>query len=295
MTPRRKTGLRIGAYSLLILSLLAGASCGEKEAKDPAGAGTEGDGSLQADPLLADARAVGSLTMELRWADASRQSQRVELFRDGRQVWARSGHRFAIESRVNEQASTRPVGQGVDDITGDGVPDLVIREFTGQPGRFVFIVVGLGPEVREIATIEARHEGAFIDVNGDGRHEFVGTDWTFDGWKAPASSSPAPRVVLTFEGGAYVLAPSLMQRPEPTPEQIEQLIIGVLRSNEWQGGNPPPALWGTALDMMFSGHPELGWSFLELAWPEGQAGYERFLGEFRAQLLKSPYAAALGL
>ena len=282
------------------LLLLAGlsaalglASCGKKSADANQPAKTETP--TQGDPLLADARGIGDYTVELRWADASKQAQRIELFKAGKQVWSRSGHRFAFDSRVNEQAATKPVGQGTDDITGDGTPDLVVREFTGQPGQFRFVVVSLGAEVKEVATIEARHLGQFEDLNRDGTFEFVGADATFDGWKSPAASSPAPRIVLKFADGKYVLAPELMARPEPSPEQIEQLIIGVIRSNEWRGGNPPPALWGTALDLMFSGHPELGWQFLELAWPENQEGYERFLGEFRQQLLKSPYAAALGL
>lgn len=279
---------------LLLLTLVALAACGEQGAKDTKAEPSAPD-APSGDTLLADERAFGKFAVQVRWSDGGKESQRIEISRDGRMLWSRAGHRFAFDSRVNEQAAAKVWGQG-SDATGDNEPELIIREWTGGSGCcFTFIVVTLADPVIEVGTIDAGASGRFEDLDGDGVPEFVGQDWTFRGWHTTGPDSPAPRIVLRLGDDGFELAPELMERPAPTPEQRERLVMDVLTSADWGPGNPPPLLWGTALDLMYAGHPDLGWNFLDWAWPEDRPGREEFIAEFRSQLTRSPYAADLGL
>ncbi len=52
-------------------------------------------------------------------------------------------------------------------------------------------------------------------------------------------------------------------------------------------------LWATMLDLIYSGHAKEAYQFLDQAWPPSRAGKETFVSEFRAQLARSPYQAAI--
>jgi hypothetical protein len=43
------------------------------------------------------------------------------------------------------------------------------------------------------------------------------------------------------------------------------------------------------LDLIYGGHPEMAWKFLDVAWPPKVHGKERFARDFRNQLAKSKY------
>lgn len=68
-----------------------------------------------------------------------------------------------------------------DDITGDGIPNLVIRErpFGGNNVPFVVRVLSINQDsVTEYEAIEGGGEVFyFVDFNDDGVLEFVNTDW----------------------------------------------------------------------------------------------------------------------
>lgn len=278
--------------------LLAVSGCGKS---DPAKAkGSESKGETQgqtppADPLVADERAFGKYTVQVRWADGGKSAQRIEVRSAGTLLWSLAGRRFTIDSSVNAPAGAPVFGQCTD-VTGDGQPDLIVREWSGGGSCcFAFHVVSLSEPAALIATLDARYDGQFDDLDGDQVPEFITRDWAFEGWRASPAASPAPRVVLKLTDGAYELAPELMSRPAPGAQERERQIVEVLTSNLWNGTSPPPSLWGTALDLMYAGNLEAGWDFIDLAWPEDLAGKDEFLREFRVQLLKSPYAEALGL
>lgn len=43
------------------------------------------------------------------------------------------------------------------------------------------------------------------------------------------------------------------------------------------------------LNLIYSGNMAQAWKLLDLAWPEGMSGKEKFLEEFKAQLATSPF------
>ena len=55
----------------------------------------------------------------------------------------------------------------------------------------------------------------------------------------------------------------------------------------------PTVLWRIMLDLIYAGHADTAWTFLDQAWPKEITGKERFLSDFRSQLFTSPYLSGL--
>jgi hypothetical protein len=176
------------------------------------------------------------------------------------------------------------------DITGRGKPNLILSEWSGGAHCcFSFHVLELGDHPREIAVVRAEDSdyAHFEDVNHDGIYEFVGWDFTFAYWRAGFLQSPAPRIVLRFNGTSYELAPDLMRQTPPPAEQLTRTGAEV-RNGEWEEGSPPPLLWGTMLDLIYTGHSDLAWKFLDAAWIPKQTGKTKFPTTFVANRLRAP-------
>jgi len=265
----------------------------ESESQGSAGAGAETLGTPE--PAGIDSDLAGPLEINgyvaRVVADEGQGAQRVEVRRRGRVVWSRQGYRFAFASGSESRGSFE---QGAD-ATGDGGPNLIIREWTGEGDCcYSFIVLGLGESLDEIATISVgRAGGAMRDLDGDGSPEFDGYDWTFAGWKTSQADSPGPRIVLSYRDGAYLLAPELMEEPPPDDAELEAMISRVLKSSSWDEGAPPAEYWGGALELIYTGNPELASSFLRWAWAPDVKGREAFIAEFRDRLGQSPYYPSL--
>jgi hypothetical protein len=41
------------------------------------------------------------------------------------------------------------------------------------------------------------------------------------------------------------------------------------------------------LDLLYTGHEDLAWKYLDLVWPVNKVGKERFLSDFKARLAES--------
>jgi len=46
----------------------------------------------------------------------------------------------------------------------------------------------------------------------------------------------------------------------------------------------PSSVWSYMLDLMFTGHPDEAYDFLNQVWPEGKAGKSNFIHDFEKQL-----------
>ena len=46
----------------------------------------------------------------------------------------------------------------------------------------------------------------------------------------------------------------------------------------------PSSVWSYMLDLMFAGHPDEAYDFLNQVWPEGKAGKSNFIHDFERQL-----------
>ena len=57
----------------------------------------------------------------------------------------------------------------------------------------------------------------------------------------------------------------------------------------WPAANVSSELWGTMLNLIYTGHGRRAWQFLEEAWPQNIHGKQVFRKEFSEHLKKSPY------
>ena len=103
--------------------------------------------------------------------------------------------------------------------------------------------------------------------------------------------SPAPRIILRFNGTDYELAPDFMRQAPPSEKELNKTEAEV-RNGDWTDGYPPPLLWGTMLDLIYTGHSDLAWKFVDAAWVP-KTGKDKFREDFCGRLATSPYFSKL--
>jgi hypothetical protein len=213
-----------------------------------------------------------------------------------RQQATENGERFAIGTLYKDDPDANLVVMGRD-ITGDGQPDLVVSEWTGGANCcLTFHVFEIGTQFRKIADIDAEFgdQGPhFVHLDKGSDLQIQIYDWTFANWHSDFADSPAPRVILRYKDRAYRIAPDLMRTPQAKDlaaklEKIREEAKSS-RDSSWPEADISPELWGTMLDLIYTGHWSRAWQFLEEAWPQKVAGKEAFKRDFTEQLKKSPY------
>lgn len=207
------------------------------------------------------------------------------VIRDFELVWSQSGYMLAFGA---------PPGQDIapgTDITGSGVSELLVSEFTGGAHCCTtYHVLALEPFVRVLATIDTQDSGArFEDLDGRPGLEAITADTTFAYWNTYYAASPKPRVVLAWNGSAYVADPALMAAPAPAADALRAEAAAVAASDQWADDQMDPDLWRTMLDLIYSGHADLAWSFLDEGWPADRDGRDDFRTALLCQLATSPY------
>lgn len=179
-----------------------------------------------------------------------------------------------------------------DDITGDGIPNLVVMESSGGNSfAFSCTVFSLGEKFR---LIQGLPRGDFVDINQDGKLECIAYQQGFTFWHACHALSPAPKLIYEYVNDKYLLAPALMYQPLPDKEEINRTIEDLKRScveveekkwddaDGWNYGNVCifSPVWSYMLDLMFAGHPHEAYDFLNEVWPKGEKGKYNFLYDF---------------
>lgn len=182
-----------------------------------------------------------------------------------------------------------------DDITGNGIPNLLIMESSG--GNFFPISCYVFSIGEQFELIKILPHGHFKDVNQDGRLEYITYEMHFSFWHACHADSPAPEIVYKYCDKDYLLAPDLMYKPLPSREEMCQVITQTkkdiivcekegYRTNCWyyQGTYIPPSVWDFMLGLIFTGHPDEAYDFLDEVWPEDKTGKSNFIDDFNTQL-----------
>jgi hypothetical protein len=216
----------------------------------------------------------------------------VEVRKGGRLVYGNRGALFHLPDSEwgwwdRRQRGVTP-GR---DVTGNGEPNLVIYEWSGKMREPVVVhVFEAGTRFRRLAELKG-YDPRFEDVTGDGIPELVLIDglFRFD----PIYGSPSARVILRWSGSGYRVAGDLMKRPEPEPEEWQELVGRYRASDEWGGSGGsddlPQRMFGEALRWMYGGQEEWGWRLLREGWTPGRAVDESLFERFRAQRDGSRY------
>ena len=191
------------------------------------------------------------------------------------------------------------------DINGDGIHNIIVEYYSGGAHCCLqYVVVSLGKRLKLAAILNGEHSDLeFKDLDGDGKYEVIGRDWTFAHWHSSFSSSPAPEIILRWEDGRYRLAERLMKK-----EYDRNLFLSTVeyfkdnaavpehehsQSLYWQ-----PEWWAAMLELIYTGNGDLAWKLCDLFWPVSEdpsikknwlADKKKFLAEFKKQLKMSPY------
>lgn len=224
---------------------------------------------------LEEEHTVGRYTLQVI-ADTVAREKVVDVRMDGRRV-------YAVRAMV---VRLERVGT---DITGDGVPEAVVQAYTGGLHCCSHaIILSLGDSVTDLGMIDgADGEIEFDDADGDGLPEARIGDWRFAYWRDyPFALTEAPTVILKFRDGAFRPACDLM-RDDPPDERTLRARAREL-SRGWVGGDPPPDLWGYAVELVYGGNAEAAWRFLDLAWPDRIEGKAEFVADLKDRLNGSP-------
>jgi len=219
--------------------------------------------------------AVGRYRLQVI-ADTVQREKVVDVRKDGHRVYAVRAASVRLE-RIGE------------DITGDGVPDVVIEAYTGGLHCCTqAIILGLGDSLSDLGTIDgADGEIEFENVDGDSLPEARVSDWRFAYWREyPFVETVAPTVILKFRDGAFRPACDLMHDDPPSDRTLRQRAQELSRG--WVAGDPPPDLYGYAVDLVYAGNADRAWRFLDLAWPSLVPGKDDFVRDLKDRLNGSP-------
>jgi predicted secreted protein len=184
------------------------------------------------------------------------------------------------------------------DKTGDGNPDVEVGYFSGGAHCcFVTFFFELGASVKVLPSFSTHNAELFaIGRNPKGGLRFETFDDTFAYWLTDYADSPMPRVVLEFQKG--VLRPNfdLMKKPAPSLAKLKEMARAKrtkISLKPYRGvkgsGIDEEVFWDVMLDLIYTGHEELAWQYLDLVWPAQKKGKELFIKDFKHTLSESPF------
>jgi hypothetical protein len=180
------------------------------------------------------------------------------------------------------------------DVTGRGLPDMIVSSFTGGAHCCTaHLVFELEPAFKLLATLDDAHDDLahFARIGADRRYYYLTADWTFAYWPSCFACSPSAAVILRFvedaNGGGFHLALDKMQAPAPTPAAWDKEIRAA-RSAASAGrlDDIGAALWGPVLNLIYQGHSDLAWKLVDEAGPKAQQKPMPALADF-CRLLKT--------
>jgi hypothetical protein len=228
-----------------------------------------------------------------------------EITKNGKRVYCERGIRFSIKGSTREGVALPKPGI---DINSDGIPELVVENWSGGAHCcFTYSVFSIGKRFKKIAKIEGMNTGIiFRDIDGDGNYEVILSDWSFAYWETSFAFSPAPKVILRWENGKYVVATDLMRKAPREPKELEKYTreVAEIFTKAEDGtlyGFWGPKLWGYMLDLIYEGNMDQARTLLDMAWPvgripggqlskTGEFAKEAFFGHFMEHLLRGRYA-----
>ena len=255
----------------------------------------------QADPVgvIQDVKFCGAYTIrtyrDYRDHLGDAPSGSVEILHRDKRVYEPCGFAFFIGIRP-DYPDVRPshVSQ---DLTASGAPHVVIYEWTGGAhGNHIVHVFRLGRECQEIAVINGEcWEPEFIEKKPNEAWEVRTRDSAFTYWPQSYATSPFPEIVLRWAGSHYVLAKDKMMKPAPSPRELEIWAEKIHAGPgwNWRPMAIPPELYAITLDLMYSGHEDLGWKFIRQGWNPAIPFDEKLVTGLKERLSESHYWAPL--
>jgi hypothetical protein len=245
---------------------------------------------------------IGSYLSEIQ-ESADRNKICVTFFKSGKRIRSDCGDSSGLLSTESIMSIIMSPPAGTD-INGDGIPKIIVRYFSGGAHCcYKYGIYSLGKKLEQIDNLQGVHSSfKFRDLDGDGKYEAIGRDWTFAYWNASFAGSPAPEIILRWKNGRYRLAEDLMKK---TPNHNEILRLAkeyrkgaVFEDKSMMSLHWEAKWWAVMLKLIYTGNGDLAWKFCDWFWPISDqqsisrkylADKKRFLAEFKKQLNESPH------
>ncbi|MBI3324561.1 MAG: hypothetical protein HYZ92_04705 [Candidatus Omnitrophica bacterium] len=219
--------------------------------------GAEGWVVEQRAPLVSSSRGPRLAAIWARWAEGYRDATRLEVY-ELSEPGPSTTFRILGQADGGWLAFEPPSGN---DLTGDGVPELVVRDSTGGNcwGCAPLRIFTLEPErLRELRPLVAADHSprALQDLDADGRPELVAIDTRWEFYQGFChAGSPGVMAVYAWRGGRYVeVSPSFPSFFEREIGRYEGQLSGLLDDEAYLSHAVSIFLNYAAM-----GHRQMGW------------------------------------
>ncbi len=184
-----------------------------------------------------------------------------------------------------------------DDITGDGVPNLILESYTGGAHCcFALWLFEAGSQLRLIDTFGGGdYPVRFRQLDGKPGMEMIQFENAFAYWYVGFTFAPVPQVYFRWHDGDYVPAPDLMRQGTPDQNYLRRIAERFRNHEQWQKKwtddriPVPTAFLGVLLDLTYSGNLEVANELLAMTWPAELEGRDAFRYEFFCQLQRADF------
>lgn len=227
----------------------------------------------------------------------------IEILKGGRRVYGDTGYSFALGYPLDQDQPPDTVKlKPGDDITGEGQPELLVSTSTGGAhccyGFDVIRLVDPVVKLQHMPLYDA-DESAFVRRPGIRSLVLVTADYSdFAYFPTSFAGSPAGRVFLSFQDGLFRLDKSLMKADAPKAGVLEKCVSLFKQSRAWkskENAGQPLGMWYYATDLIYTGHADEAWKFLDAAWGGGKVDKQKYIKDYRKRLSKSVYYSDLML
>ncbi|HEY1772105.1 MAG TPA: hypothetical protein VGH91_02805 [Gammaproteobacteria bacterium] len=221
----------------------------------------------------------------------------LQILKEGKQVYVQTGYSFALGYPLEQDQPPDSVKPALGmDFTGEGIPELLISEWSGGAHCcYSFHLFRLGETFSKIQSIPVldADESAFVRRPGVKGLVLVTADYgAFAYFPSSFAGSPAGRVLLSFQDGRFRPDATLMKTTAPKSDETSKCAALFKPSRDWKGRDndgQPLGMWYYATDLIYTGNETQAWAFLGAAWGGNAADKKKYLDEYRARLKKSVY------
>ncbi|HQZ82691.1 MAG TPA: hypothetical protein PLR83_05680 [Pyrinomonadaceae bacterium] len=211
------------------------------------------------------------------------------------------GYSFAGAIEKNAPTAERKTAALINntpDKTGDGNPDVMLEYYSGGAHcctTYYFIELPkTGPvAIRDVDTGNAGMAPIGKAPAGGLRFATADNAWAY--WNISFAGSPMPEVILEFRNGIASPNFDLMKKPAPSMPVLRRKAAAArknISNAPYTGefGEFDDAFWSEMIDLIFTGHEDLAWTYFDMVWPKAKPGKEKFLADFKNVLAGSYYA-----
>lgn len=234
--------------------------------------------------------------------DWDSRSGGMEIFRNKKRVFVGGSQCFLTvfrfhegEQAINETSDDLVSGElKTDDITGDGIPDLLLlSESEGSSGYREYSLISLGEEVEEIYSQHGCHcEVHFEDLDSDGIYEAIIEDLGLITGYIGAGihpTGPISKVILKHDATGFHFATDLMRQPTPTDNEIYAEARKASRERRLEDRLTDDT-YEYIIKLVYAGNGELARRFVQLVFSDALTDEkESYWRSIRGGILQTPY------